>query len=62
MIPDISVSQEQAFDAAYSLALQDVVADLGEAASETDKLLLAEAKAALQATEAGKESFGKSAN
>ena len=62
VIPDISVSQEQAFDAAYSLALQDVVADLGEAAAETDKLLLEEAQAALQATEAGKESSGKSAN
>jgi hypothetical protein len=58
----MSVSQEQALDAAYSLALTDIVADLGEAAAETDKLLLEEARAALKATEAGKGSSGKLAN
>lgn len=49
--PDVSASQEQAIQVAYRLALQDVVADLGEADSEPAKLLLEEAQAAIKQLE-----------
>jgi C-terminal processing protease CtpA/Prc len=45
--PDISVPQAQSFDIAYKLALQNVLADIGEATSESMRKLADEAKAAL---------------
>jgi len=48
VIPDVSVPQEQAFTVAYRLALQAVIAGLGESPSGPLKHLAEEARAALK--------------
>jgi hypothetical protein len=50
--PDISVPQEQAFKAAYRLALESILASLGEATSEPLRLQRKEVQAALKDLEA----------
>lgn len=60
--PDIAVSQEQALEAAYNMALQDVVAGLDASVSEPTNLLLKEALAALQETKYSERPVGQSAN
>jgi hypothetical protein len=46
--PDVSVPQERAFTVAYNMALQSVIAGLGESPSGPLKLLAEEAQAALK--------------
>lgn len=46
--PDISVPQEQAFNAAYHMALQSILASLGESPSGSFQALAEEAQAALK--------------
>jgi C-terminal processing protease CtpA/Prc len=45
--PDISISQEQAFQVAYRMALKSIIESIGEATSRPFNLLKEEAKAAL---------------
>jgi hypothetical protein len=49
--PDIEAAQEQAFEAAYKMALESVLAGSGEAPSRPGQALLEEARTALQALE-----------
>jgi hypothetical protein len=51
VVPDISVSQEQAPKTAYCLALKSVIAGIGEPASGPSNSLLKEAQAALEGME-----------
>ena len=52
VVPDISTSPPQAFDAAYKLALESVINKIGEPASRPLSRLLEEAQAALQKLDA----------
>ena len=52
VVPDISTSPPQAFDAAYKLALKSVINKIGEPASRPLSRLLEEAQAALQKLDA----------
>lgn len=47
VIPDISVSQDQAFEVAYKMALESIIESIGEPISGPIKQLLGEAKTAL---------------
>jgi C-terminal processing protease CtpA/Prc len=52
VVPDISTSPPQAFDAAYKLSLESVINKIGEPASRPLSRLLEEAQAALQKLDA----------
>jgi hypothetical protein len=51
VVPDVSVSPEQALDVAYRMALESVIGRISEPASGPSRLLLKEAQAALKDTE-----------
>ena len=53
--PNILIPQEQAFTAAYHIALRAILADLGEPASESLRNLAKEAQAALTELEQGRK-------
>ena len=51
VIPDVSVSEEQAFKVAYKIALNSILASMGEVSSEALQLLLEETQTALKEIE-----------
>jgi hypothetical protein len=51
VVPDVSVPPEQALDVAYHMALESIIASIGEPASGPSSLLLKEAQTALKDTE-----------
>lgn len=51
VVPDISISAEEALDVAYGMALESVIASVGSAESGPFRLLLEEAELALEKME-----------